>query len=179
MSIPTTCPHPETLSPLRSSGWTLQFERLPGISYFIQSTSLPDVSLGFTTRASSVHDVKVPGEALTFGSLTVTFQVDEKMKNYLSLLEWMFGLGFPMDNIQYSKTILENDSTARFSESSKAYSDAVLTVLGSNNRPVKQFRIVDAFPVNLSGADFDSRSDDADVVAVTATFEYAYFYPEA
>ena len=50
------------------------------------------------------------GDKVEYGQLNIGFIVDEYLENYLSLHEWMTGIGFPKDRKQFSKFRTETAS---------------------------------------------------------------------
>ena len=51
------------------------------------------------------------GDQLTFDNLTVNFIVDEFLENYLSLHEWLIGIGFPKSRKQFSDFKVNTSNT--------------------------------------------------------------------
>jgi len=76
--------------------------QLPKVEYFVTAAELPDLSLETTLQSTPFKDIPVPGEKLTYGNLTVTFLVDEYLENYITLHNWITGLGFPQKREQFT-----------------------------------------------------------------------------
>ena len=172
MSI-LTCPVPETINPLQANQYIFSVNKIPSLTFFAQSANLPDLTLGSQTMSTRINDIKMPGDSLEFGSLMVRFTVDEKFKNYKAVAKWMIALGFPEDNQQFSRFIVEQQSD--LDEYMKTVSDATLGILDSANNPVATITFIDCFPVSLSGLEFDSEATQSSTIKATAVFEYTHY----
>lgn len=169
------CPSPGNINPLRLTGFEFNIHKLPDLTYFVQSVELPPITLGVSSQSSSVHDIKIPGETMEYGSLAVEFQVDEEMKNWNGIYFWMIALGYPEGHSMYTRYMNSAINSNLWSELSKGYSDGSLTVLNSSGSPVQTFTYVDMFPTNLTGLRYDSRSTSPEIATATAVFEYTYY----
>ena len=68
-----------------------------------------------------LKSIEIAGDEVNFEELTIKFIVDENMKNWLSIYDWIVGLGFPTPEGQ--------DKYKKLSEDSELTTDATLTVL--------------------------------------------------
>jgi hypothetical protein len=148
-------------------------QKFPELTYFVQEAQLPMISLGQAMQASSVHDIKTPGDTMEFGDLQVNFMVDEKMDNYIAIYNWIIGLGFPIGHRLFTELMADNANS--YSTASKSVSDCSLTVLNSDNNPTRTFTFVDAFPTNLSAISFQSTNNDVNYVVATLDLAYSYY----
>lgn len=170
-----TCPSPSNINPLNPNGFLFSVTKLPELTFFVQDVELPQLSIGVVTQASSVHDIKIPGETADYGSLSVSFLVDEQFANYKAIYAWMIGLTYPESHAIYTEFLASAKNSNLYSELSKGYSDATLSILDSSNNPVQRITFVDAFPTSLSSLPFTSQSNDVQYLRATATFEYTYY----
>jgi hypothetical protein len=104
---------------------------------------------------------------------TILAVIDDAMKNYKSIHDWLIGLGFPEDNKQYTQ-MLEGAVIDSY-ESSKAFSDATLTILNNSNSAIQTIMFVDAYPESLDSITFLSTSQDVQYLVGVATFRYSYY----
>ena len=171
----TTCPVPDDVNPLMLTGFQFSVAKLPELTYWIQQTEIPSISLGSVETANPLVNIKHPGEKIEFAELQVQFLVDSQMKNWNSIFFWMRGLGFPESHEQYREFLnFDYNRSLRF-EASKMVSDATLIVLDGTHRPMQSFTFIDMFPTNLSGIEFDATSATAQQATARATFAYSYF----
>ena len=169
-----SCPIPANINPLAINGFMFSIEKIPEVSFFCQEVNLPDISLQSPEFSTPLSKVILPGETLEFGTLNIQFLVDEKMANYKSIHSWLIGLGYPEDHEQY-KLLLSEDQRPRVGELSKNYSDATLSVLGSNNKPTQTITFFDVVPIQLDSMNFQSNVDDIQYIAGNATFRYTHY----
>ena len=157
--------------------------RLPTVTFFAQSVSLPGISLEEDTQATPFTDIPHPGFKVSFETLEVNFLIDEDLKNYTELMNWIIGLGFPEKFEQYKDLKNQTDATKGISAKYKAEfnavkSDATLSILTNTKNVNKQFRFRELFPISLSAIAFDSAGEDAPILA-TASFQYTDYYLES
>lgn len=95
----------------------------------------------------------------------MSFPVDEDMRNYKEIATWIIALGFPRQYAQY----------AQIEQANMITSSIGLMVLDANNKPQHSIVFYDAFPVNLSAINFDTKVNDTVIPICTATFKYTFF----
>ena len=149
------------LSPI---GFKFQLNNFPEVNYFVQSASLPGISISSISVPTPLKAIDLAGDEINFEELTIKFIVDENMKNWLSIYDWIIGLGFPTEEGQakYKK----------LSTNSELTTDATLTVLTGNMNPQINFVFQNCFPLNLSSIAFDSGGTDIDYVTADVSFRY-------
>ena len=173
-----TCPDPSNINPLSPTGFMLSIQKLPEVSFFSQEVTLPEITLPPIDMNTPLSRISITGEILTYGDLTINFLIDEEMKNYTAIFNWLKGLGFPKDHTQYTDFIDQQKSASNSygkSENLVSYSDGTLSILGSNNIPVKAFTFVDLHPTSLSSLQFVANATDVNYLIGTASFRYTYF----
>ena len=162
--------------------------QLPLVEYFVTAVDLPDIALGTTVMNTPLKDIPIPGEKLTYGPLTITFLVDEYMENYISLHDWITGLGFPEKRSQFSqfRDTTSNtpakagnqppiDRIGSATPDAALYSDGYLMLLSNKNNPVVQIDFQDMFPTTIGALSYSQAATDVDYLTMTATFEYKIF----
>ena len=169
-----------------------QITKLPKVEYFCTAVNIPSVEVSSTAQRTPLADVPLPGEKVNFGSLEMTFLVDENLENFREIHGWLMGLGFPKDYSQSRDAI--GAGADRFPTSSGSdlttdpgkvkygavdigalYSDATLVVLSSKNRPVVEVRFSNIFPTALSGVQYNQNATDVDYLTATVTMEYQIY----
>ena len=149
------------LSPI---GFKFQLNNFPEVNYFCQSATLPGISIGSISVPTPLKTIELSGDEVSFEELTIKFIVDENMKNWLSIYDWIIGLGFPTKEGQEKYT--------KLATSSELTTDATLTVLTGNMNPQINFVFQNCFPLNLSSIAFDSGGTDIDYVTADVSFRY-------
>ena len=153
------------LSPI---GFLFVLDKARKTSFLCQKVNVPTLSLGEYNVQTGL--VPIPDEGnLSFGNLTIDFLVDEDLKNYMEIHNWMRALGAP-DDIEKNRLVLYDEETEEYTD--QRYSDATLQVLNNNNIANFNFVFKNLFPVELSALPFDVSSQDNNFFIATATFNY-------
>lgn len=154
---------------LSGVGFQFKINKLPGVSFFCQSANVPSLNLAVATQATRWNTLPEPGDEVSYDDLTVRFLVDEDMKNYMSIHNWIRYLGHPESSKDWA-IYSDGDSYEE-----RTYSDGFLIVLDSNFNPKFRIKFQDLFPVSLGGLNFDSTYTDTEYFAVDATFKYSIY----
>ena len=165
------------MSPL---GFKLILTKTPKVDFLCQSANIPQISMGTAIQPTYLKDIAVPGDKVLYDDLRVRFLVDEQMENYLSIYNWMTGLGYPENAGQFRQlkkddlrtdASVSDDADPRYFE----FSDATLQILSSNYKPSIHVNFKDAFPVSLSTLDFDVTTRDYSFFTASVTFKYLIY----
>ena len=156
------------------SGVAFKFSltKFPKVDFFSNSARIPELNLELTRQPSYLKNIDVPGERLTFGDLTLKFLVDENMENYISVYNWLKGLGFPETTKEFKDLTTDKDGQR---DSKEAFCDGTLRILNSNYREVAQVKFRDLFPTSLTSLDFDATNTDVQYFTAEATFKYTIY----
>ena len=156
------------------SGVAFKFNlaKFPKVDFFSNSARIPELNLELATQASYLKNIDVPGERLTFGDFTLRFLVDENMENYLSVYNWLKGLGFPESGKQFKDITTDSDGVR---DPKEAFCDGTLSILNSNYREVAKVKFNDLFPVSITSLDFDATNTDVQYFTAEATFKYTIY----
>ena len=165
--------------------------KLPKVEYFCTSVNVPGISLGDATQATSLKNIPLPGDKLTYEPLQMTFLVDENLENFQEIHGWLVGLGFPRDHNEFQNLLtagtdrFPSQSTAQSTEPGKVkfgaadtggtFSDATLTVLSSKNNAQVEVRFRDVFPTGLTGLQYNQQAADVDYLTATVSFQYLVY----
>ena len=127
---------------------------------------------------------------MSFGSLDLSFLVDENLNNYKEIHDWILGLGFPSNNQQFQD--LQSAGSDRFPGSSRStattgtstpqplseggiYSDATLIILNSKNIAKTEIRFQNVYPTSLGSLSYDVKLTDVDYLQAAVSFNYMYY----
>ena len=157
---------------LSSVGFKFNLSKYPKIDFLSNSARIPELSLALTTQPTYLKDIDIPGEKLTYGDFTLKFLVDENMENYMSVYNWLTGLGFPETPAQYRD--LTTDSASQ-RDAKEAFCDGTLRILNSNLREIAKVKFQDLFPVSLTSLDFDATVPDIQYFTAEASFKYTIY----
>ena len=170
-----TCPVPNNINPLQSTGFMFTINKLPEISFFCQEANIPEITLPTAEFENRFSVVPVAGDKPQFGDLFITFLIDEGMENYVAVHNWLVGLGFPKDTNQYSSYIESHRTFNQESNVSASVSDGVLQILNSSNNTTRTIQFIDLVPVSLTSLQLQSTVTETTYLAGNAVFKYNYY----
>lgn len=164
--VPTTLdPNPFNRQPtntnyLQPTAFRFYLHRNPTVTYFCQSTSLPGIELGAIEQPNMFATIKQISSKPVYGNLDVTFAVDEKLKNWLEIHDWMKSIGNFEDFDSY--IVPDEDH----------FSDATLMIMTNAMNPSVEVTFKNCFPISLGEVGFDSTVSEIEPVTATATLAY-------
>ena len=142
---------PKNINPLADVQFKFDVAALPNTSFFIQTVNLPGIALEAQTVATpQLQNLTRHTGIITYETLSVTFMIDEYLKNWQEIYEWMTG----------------NESK---------YTTAVLTLVSSSMNPTMEFHFKEIFPTSLSAISFDSTTTDPVYQIATVSFNYTEY----
>tara|TARA_B100001996_G_C18496008_1_gene529557 strand:+ start:92 stop:646 length:555 start_codon:yes stop_codon:yes gene_type:complete len=159
------------LSPI---GFLFTLDKAQKVSFLCQKAEIPDITLGkvdIPTRGM----VPIPVEGnMVYGNLNLEFIVDEDLRNYMEIHNWIRALGTPQNMKERSdwyKTWERDWGDRREGR----FSDATLQVLNNNNIVNFDVLFKNLFPISLSTVPFDVTGSDNAYFTANASFEYMLY----
>ena len=178
---------PDKLDYASPTQFKFGIHQLPKVEFFTLSANVPGISAGVVTRATPFKDIPIVGDKLTYDNLSITFQVDEYLENYVSLHNWMKGIGFPTERQEFRtfRDVTSNtpasgktppvDLVGKAVPDKALYSDAYLMVLSNKNNPIVEVNFQNVFPVSLGALEFTQSVTDIEYMTATAEFAYQIY----
>jgi hypothetical protein len=160
------------LSPV---GFKFTLAKEPKVSFFCTNAKIPEIELQIETQQNYLKDIDVPGDKITYADLSLKFLVDEDMNNYMSIHNWITGLGFPNSAQDYKDLLTNQDDVTQPLDPKKAFSDGSLYILNSNYNTTAIVKFKDLFPFSLTSLEFDSKQTDIQYFTAEATFKYTIY----
>lgn len=148
------------LSPV---SFKIVIDRLPNVEFFTQRVSIPSVSAAGVPTTSPLHTLYNTPDRIEFAELDLSFIVDEDMKNYNEIFNWMQGLGSPQNSDQRKALEASKDGPR---------SDVAILIENSSRNSNIKFTFTDCFPVALSGVQLDVTGSDIIYPECNVTFRY-------
>ena len=157
------------LSPI---GFLFILDKAQKVSFLCQKAEIPTVSLG-NVNIPTRGLVPIPVEGnMVYNDFSVEFIVDEDLRNYMQIHNWMRALGTPQD---FEERKIWRESNQDSPTQDPRFSDATLQVLNNSNNANFDVIFKDLFPTSLSTLDFDVTGSDNDYFTATATFKYTLY----
>ena len=139
---------PKNINLLADIQFKFEISDLPNTSFFVQTVNVPGINLTEQDipRPQHLGFSRFTG-VVEYEPLNITFLIDEYLKNYQSIWNWM------MDK--------DGQNTS-----------AVLTLLSSHMNPFMEVHFNGVFPIGLSELLFDSTSVEPDYKVANLTMTY-------
>jgi len=170
--------NPETLDLLQSTKFRVTFDFLPGMTYFCQTANIPGVSLTEIIRPTPFVDLYHAGEKLVYDTLNITFLVDEELRSWTEIHDWIRGLTFPTDFKEYvnlkNNSKINNSRIPTLAEKPQ-YSSAILSLYTNKNNTNFRVKFVDIFPTSLSTIILSTLDTAENIITADATFRFSYY----
>lgn len=160
---------PENRNYLSPLNFSFKILNKPNVNYWIQRANLAGISTPSTQEPNPFVNIPKSGEHINFENLTITFKVDEDLQNYLEIYNWLKGLGKP----EYFNQYKQLESQPNYSGNGLV-SDISLIILKGSKDPNYEVIYKDAFPISLSGLNFDTTDTDVEFISASASFRYVY-----
>jgi len=157
------------LSPI---GFQFSLNKVPKATFFSNSARIPDITLGTTVQPVYLKDIDIPGDKLQYGDFTLRFLVDEDLINYMSIHNWLTGLGYPESTEQFKKASTNPEG---IKDNEEVFSDGSLAILNSNYRTTAIVKFRDLFPVALTPLEFEATDTDINYFTAEVTFKYTIY----
>lgn len=165
--------NPSNSNQLQSSKFQLLFPRISSVTYFCQSVNIPSLSSQPVVQGTPFVDLPRPSDKLQYGSLDISFIVDEELWSWQIIHDWIRGYTFPCSFDEYKS--LDRQSIMSLKSFAPQYSDAYLSILSAINTTKLKINFTNVFPTQLSEIDFDSRNNANEPVIARATFKFHIF----
>ena len=162
---------PDNLNYLSNISFRLMIEDTPHLTWFCQSVNVPGVSIEAIEMVNPFANIPYAGSNVTFEELSITFIVDEHLKNWIEIYDRVIALGLGEGTEKYRLLKGASDLTPR----GGTVSTIVLSVLTSGMNPQMEFHFNEAFPISISSLEFNSSATDVEYFTATATFRYTNY----
>jgi hypothetical protein len=154
---------PNTENYLTTNYFKLYISRAPAVSYYTQKVSFPQISQQEMILGTDIStQIPFAGNLYTFNPLIVEFLVDENLRSWQEIYNWIYHLGnYTSVGEQY-----------KFKDQT---SDITLQITNSAYKPKFEIIFRHAFPISLSEIPFSVTATDNVPIRVTASFKYTYY----
>lgn len=156
--------YPERINPLLPTYYRFEIRRLPTVSYFCQSASLPTVTMSEVLMPNPFTPIKAPSK-MDFDELSIGFVVDEQMTNWLEIFNWM-------------RSVTNVENYTEFRPVNTHTSTANLMIMNSAKHPKLNVTFEGLYPRTLSSIDFTSTVMDPEPFIANCTFAYRSYSVE-
>ena len=164
----------ENFNYLQPTSFKLTIDRrnYPNLEFLCQNITHPGMIMSSVeVPYQKVSGVPFPGDKLTFNELSCNIILDENLKGYSEMFDWMRRLldnnlnGVP-SRAQRRGNAMVNPPT---------YADITLSILSSHNNLTKQVRYIDCVPTSLGDIVFESTASGTEFIVFSSSFRFNYF----
>lgn len=148
---------PNYLSP---TNFRVIIPRLPKMTHFIQSVSIPSIAItSMDMPFKGFPRTSIPSSLDISDQVVINYIIDENMENWQELYDWMTSITPSSEN--------EGGVTV-----SDLYSEIIVLVYTSAKKLKKKITYTRAYPVNLMSFEFNSANADIDPILISCNFAF-------
>ena len=141
----------KNINPLTEVQFKFELTAYPATTFFVQTVNLPGLTMDVITYGRPQRTgLGLGGGGVEYELLEVGFVVDEYLKNWQEMFNWITG---PQPK----------------------YSGAILTILSSSMNPTLEVHFQNLFPTALTELTFDSSVSETTSLISNVTFNYSIY----
>jgi hypothetical protein len=149
---------------LKSNAFNFVLSRIPETAFRVTACNLPSIYIPTPEEQPPGILQSWSGTDSRFEELTIKFIVDENMRNYRELYNWITMQRYAARTNVVAPQFLEAD----------LYSDGALITLTNASNPNIVFSFKNMFPVSIGELSFDT-TDTVTQISCQVVFRYSYF----
>jgi len=158
---------------LNTQNFTFNSNMCPSLGPYVQELTLPGIQLGEAIAETPFVARKEPGDKLIYSPLGISFTVDEDMKNWLEVYDWITALGFPENFQQYG-----NFQNAKRINLKSVFDDLTILVNNNQEQPIIRVTFKDAFPISIGDIPLTTSATESAPPVAQADFQYRNYVVE-
>lgn len=129
---------------------------------------MPSVTTNPVLQPGPALDVWRHGDRMIYEPISITFEVDEDLRNWEEAYKWMYGVTDP--------NVSHNVNTYARQKEKKLYYDGILEVNKNSNVPNFRIKFRNLTPISLTGFDFSVQNGTAVITPLASlTMQYDFF----
>lgn len=153
---------PATNNPLISNYFQLEIAKIPNTIWFCQAVVIPGIKFNEVDQPTILsHPIRSPVGALRFDDFVISFKVDENLKNWLEIHNWIKEMSHYTNDTSFMKSW----HTQR--------TNGMLRTTSSSYNPKIQVNFTGLFPIDLGGLMLNTVEPDSKEIIATVKFAYS------
>ena len=171
---------PQTFNQQPGTSFKVNIKRFPDVNYYVYKINIPTITLPMAPEATPILAIPKPGSQVMFDPLVMVFRVEEGLKNFTQLGDWMKTIASlyepgPSDlNPLPSPYGLLAENAEWTGEG--VTTEILVAITGSAKNSILNMTFHDCWPSQLSmNKTLDSTTADVQYLDATATFRYSYY----
>ena len=151
---------PKNRNFLAPTGFKLDLDLFPGVDFFCQRANIPDITSQPIDVPSRFRAIPLVGAGnIQTGDLNLTFIIDEDLKNYMTIQNWIKEFGLYEEHSKTEPTL----------------SNGRLHITTSNYNIAYYVLFENLFPTSLTEVRFDVADTEVEYFTADVTFKYSIF----
>lgn len=146
---------PENKNLLSQINFKMIIRRAPTVNYFCTKVNIPGAILPHINQGTPFVNIPQYGDHLEFKPLVITFHVDEDLKNYIEIYQWMRDLAKAETFTQFKELKSHPQQTGY-----GLRSEIIISILNSTRNANFNLTFYDCIPTELSDLTFDAQLPD-------------------
>jgi len=151
---------PDNFNELKNKNFQFHIHEADHVNFFLVGANLPGLALGSVVQSTPLGPVPRAGDGV-FEELQVQFIVDENLKNWTEIYEW----------IRSTTSLARRDEY----DIEEIYRDGFLVLKSNSLNPTVKIQFKNLLPTSLSGLDLDARSSESEILISTVNFAYTEY----
>ena len=156
---------PDNINYLSPTGFRFSCLAKPETQFYSSQAVIPVVSITEVPVATPHRQHWVACDNLMYDEFTITMIVDEYMRNWQEIQEWILGLGKPEGFKQYERAVIKE----------RIKTQGSLFVLTGSKNPALRFDFYDLWPKSISSINFDIQASEITYATADVAFQYNYY----
>lgn len=161
---------PTNLNLFQAHKYQMTIARVPNFTYYCQTIDIPGLTMAELPVPGPGIDNYIPNSKPVFEPLLCTFQIDEDLRSWTELYNWMWSKTFGEN-----QTIIPGHPFNRGEQPGSFYSTVIITFYNTRNTPTFRFNFENAFPVLLGGIRLHTNESNVPLVTSDVTFRYTKY----
>ena len=152
---------PTNTNLFQANKFKLVLGKTPIAEYFCQEVNLPSVAVPPVEHNNPFNRLWVTGVNTDYSELELSLLVDEELKVWQEIHEWMTGYSFPRHFEEYETQ-----------KQIGIYTDASILIMTNANVPKIRFNFTHLFPVSHGALTLTVKEDGMEQVILPVSFRY-------
>lgn len=147
------------------SRYKVVFNRIPNLTFSITNLKIPNVMMNPAHQPTPITPIARPGDQIDYTSLDLSFILFDNLDNYEELYNWMLNTS-AVNGLENKRELIKTKTLT---------DDITVSILDSTYNAKKNIIFHDAFPIYLSGWDFNTAVEDLTPIIISTSFAFSYF----
>jgi hypothetical protein len=144
---------------------TIDSSEFANLQFFCTAANVPGLTSSEVIQGYGNRNGYFPGDTLEYSTFDITFIVDEELKNYIEVFNWL------KSDAGHDTLQTKTGPTAHKDK----LKDITLSIQSAKNTINKQLKFTDAFPISLGALSFTTQDTAVEYITCDVSFRYNRF----